>query len=308
MNSNTQTIPHNTMGYLKFAYFILQSNISLHDFFLDKSIQQIVHIVNDVVNNGNQHNDILCLLQHQHQNQHLVEPVNPDLDHPHNIDPINPEHHHSIEPVINPDNIVNQLVSLARNTPNAKKIRAKAIPKAVETNPTETPNIETSNIETPKVKKTRAKPTPKAIETQNTETPNIDPETNPETNTSETPKVKKTRAKPKTNPKAETNAETNADTNADTPKVKKTRAKPIVETPIVETAPIIETPIVETDVLTTIVETDALAEMNPQTNVETPKLKKIRAKPKETDPNLTPPNLKKPRVHKPLPIPDTLDA
>ena len=146
MNSNTQTIiPHNTMGYLKFAYFILQSNISLHDFFLDKSIQQIVHIVNDVVNNGNQHNDILCLLQQHHS-----------LDHPINPHPINP------------DNIVNQLVSLARNTHVQQK--------------------------DPKVKKIKPLPTP--IDAQ--------ADMNPDTQAQANPKVKKTRAKPKANPDAQT--------------------------------------------------------------------------------------------------------
>ena len=53
-----KTIPKKTMGYLKFAYFIIQSqtseNSTLQNLFLDKSIDQIITIVNDVVTNGDQ--------------------------------------------------------------------------------------------------------------------------------------------------------------------------------------------------------------------------------------------------------------
>ena len=259
MNSNTQNIiPQNTMGYLKFAYFILQSNISLHDFFLDKSIQQIVHIVNDVVNNGNQHIDILRLLPHD-------DPLQPEpLINPHNIDPINP------------DNIVNQLVSLARNTPetNVKKIRAKPTPKVKNPTP--------ETLETPpKVKKIRAKAIPKAVDTPIVETPIVE---TPNVDTPD-PKIKKTRAK----------AIPNADTPISDPKVKKVRAKAIpklkstLETPIVET-PIVETPIVETssNVETPIVETSP--------NVEVKKTRVPKAKP-IADP-LTETHIKKVRLPK----------
>ena len=253
MNSNTQTfIPPNTMGYLKFAYFILQSNISLHDFFLDKSIQQIVHIVNDVVNNGNQHYDILCLLQKQHPQQHPVEPL------------INPH-------PINPDNIVNQLVSLARNTPvqqkdpNLKKIRPKPIPKVSpkddtlnpETNPdTLNPDAHTPNT---KVKKIRAKPKANPIVETDSETPN------PIVENVKTPKVKNTTAKPKANPIVETAPIVETDALTTNPKVKKTRVPkakstpPIAETVIAETV-IAETVIAETVIAETVIAGTVIAE------------------------------------------------
>ena len=51
-----KTIPKKIMGYLKFAHFVLGSNDDtiVSKLFLDKSIDQIVAIVNDVVENGNQ--------------------------------------------------------------------------------------------------------------------------------------------------------------------------------------------------------------------------------------------------------------
>ena len=55
-----KTIPKKIMGYLKFAHFVLNSNDDsiVTKLFLDKSIEEIVAIVNDVVENGNQDNTI----------------------------------------------------------------------------------------------------------------------------------------------------------------------------------------------------------------------------------------------------------
>jgi len=51
-----KTIPKKIMGYLKFASFVLGANDEtiVSKLFLDKSIEEIVAIVNDVVENGNQ--------------------------------------------------------------------------------------------------------------------------------------------------------------------------------------------------------------------------------------------------------------
>ena len=51
-----KTIPRKTMGYLKFALFVLGSNEEniAQKLFLDKSIDEIISSVNDVVENGDQ--------------------------------------------------------------------------------------------------------------------------------------------------------------------------------------------------------------------------------------------------------------
>jgi len=55
-----KTIPRKTMGYLKFALFVLGSNEEniAQKLFLDKSIDEIISSVNDVVENGDQANTI----------------------------------------------------------------------------------------------------------------------------------------------------------------------------------------------------------------------------------------------------------
>ena len=57
-----KAIPKKIMGYLKFAHFVLTTanndDTILTKLFLDKSIEQIVSIVNDVVENGTQDKDI----------------------------------------------------------------------------------------------------------------------------------------------------------------------------------------------------------------------------------------------------------
>jgi hypothetical protein len=56
-----KTIPKKTMGYLKFALFAIQFEDEdiLKKLFLDKSIDEIVNIVNDVVENGDQDKTII---------------------------------------------------------------------------------------------------------------------------------------------------------------------------------------------------------------------------------------------------------
>lgn len=51
-----KTIPRKTMGYLKFALFVLGSNEDniAQKLFLDKSIDEIISSVNDVVEKGDQ--------------------------------------------------------------------------------------------------------------------------------------------------------------------------------------------------------------------------------------------------------------
>jgi hypothetical protein len=51
-----KTIPRKTMNYLKFALFVLGSNEEniVEKLFLDKSIDEIISSVNDVVENGEQ--------------------------------------------------------------------------------------------------------------------------------------------------------------------------------------------------------------------------------------------------------------
>ena len=283
MNSKTQTmnstIPDNTMGYLKFAYYIIESKISLRDLFLEKSIQQIVHIVSDVVNNGNQHNDIICLLPQQ-------EPV--------------------VNVAVDPDNIVNELVSLARNTDaqargtatpikktkskatadeettnaKAKKTRAKApigVPSAAET----TAQDEDAANVTPtvvKAKKTRAKaatavPTEEAVPTAAADAAEATPTV---------VKAKKTRAKAATAvPTVEAEHETTADATPTVVKAKKTRAKAAPKNELQEVCTNLwpETPNAEVE-----------------TKVETPKVKKPRAKANAKTSNAETSNAESPNV------------
>ena len=103
-----KTIPKKIMGYLKFAHFVLGSNDDtiVSKLFLDKSIDQIVAIVNDVVENGNQDKTI------NHLRKLIFNP--PKLKNPKKAD--------------NADAIVTDLVTLARtdDTPAVpNKTRAK---------------------------------------------------------------------------------------------------------------------------------------------------------------------------------------
>ena len=124
-----KTIPKKIMGYLKFAHFIIthpETDI-LHTLFLDKPIEQIVALVNDVVVNGDQ-DKIILELHKQFKNS--SKPSKP-----------------SKSKKTNADIIVDDLVTLARE-PEPKKARAKSNPDTLKktrtkkTNPVTTTPIE----------------------------------------------------------------------------------------------------------------------------------------------------------------------
>lgn len=132
-----KTIPKKIMGYLKFAHFVLGANDEtiVSKLFLDKSIDEIIAIVNDVVENGNQDKTINDL------RKQLINSTKPKKTRSKKTD--------------NADAIVTDLVTLARtdDTPAVpKKTRAKK-------SDTETPVVE---------KKVRAKKTKTPIVTADT--------------------------------------------------------------------------------------------------------------------------------------------
>jgi hypothetical protein len=134
-----KTIPKKIMGYLKFAHFVLGANDEtiVSKLFLDKSIDEIIAIVNDVVENGNQDKTINDL------RKQLINSTKPKKTRSKKTD--------------NADAIVTDLVTLARtdDTPAVpKKTRAKK-------SDTETPVVE---------KKVRAKKTKTPIVTADTPT------------------------------------------------------------------------------------------------------------------------------------------
>ena len=154
MNANTDTakktttpkaIPKKIMGYLKFAHFVLTSSSSdqsdiLHTLFLDKSIEHIVALVNDVVVNGQQDKIILDL-----RKLSTTKPKSKPVPKP-KSKPVKPN---------DADLIVNDLVTLARTTEfehaptpytPLKKTRLKKTKASVETL-VETPGETT--VETP---------------------------------------------------------------------------------------------------------------------------------------------------------------
>ena len=67
-----KTIPKKTMGYLKFAYWALhQPGDNIQKLFLDRSIDEIIHHVSQIVDHGDQHITINTL----HKNlRHLINP------------------------------------------------------------------------------------------------------------------------------------------------------------------------------------------------------------------------------------------
>ena len=113
MNATTKktvvakTIPKKIMGYLKFAHFIIthpETDI-LHTLFLDKSIEQIVTTVNDIVVNGDQDKIIIDL-----RKQFFLP---------------EPKVKTKIKTKTNADLIVHDLVTLARTDTAPETIKAK---------------------------------------------------------------------------------------------------------------------------------------------------------------------------------------
>ena len=102
-----KTIPKKIMGYLKFAHFIIthpETDI-LHTLFLDKSIEQIVTTVNDIVVNGDQDKIIIDL-----RKQFFLP---------------EPKVKTKIKTKTNADLIVHDLVTLARTDTAPETIKAK---------------------------------------------------------------------------------------------------------------------------------------------------------------------------------------
>ena len=150
-----KTIPKKTMGYLKFAYWALhQPGDNIQKLFLDRSIDEIIHHVSQIVDHGDQHITINTL----HKN--LRDLINPKKSKTKAEPKAKPEPKSKAEskskaepkskaeskskpaskskPTLDlPDTIVTQLVTLARQdfdttptptpTPTPKKPRAKKI-------------------------------------------------------------------------------------------------------------------------------------------------------------------------------------
>ena len=121
-----KTIPKKIMGYLKFAHFVLNSNDDsiVTKLFLDKSIEEIVAIVNDVVENGNQDKTINDL------RKQLINSAKPKKTRA-----------KKVKKTDHADAIVTDLVTLAR------------------TADTDTANTESGTVEKQKEKKVRVKKT-----------------------------------------------------------------------------------------------------------------------------------------------------
>ena len=110
-----KTIPRKTMGYLKFALFVLGSNEEniVQKLFLDKSIDEIIASVNDVVEKGDQAKTINDL------RKQIINPPKAKKT--------------RTKKVANTDAIVADLVAIARTELSVpKKPRAKKVSKSVD--------------------------------------------------------------------------------------------------------------------------------------------------------------------------------
>ena len=191
MNATTKktvvakTIPKKIMGYLKFAHFIIthpETDI-LHTLFLDKSIEQIVTTVNDIVVNGDQDKIIIDL----RKQFFLPEPKVKTKT--------------KIKTKTNADLIVHDLVTLARTdtapeTIKAKKTRTKKHVDVAETVVAETVVVEEKPvIVKPKKQRTKKTDVDYSPECPSTALPTPLDESGEETVVVETVVVENTRAK-----------------------------------------------------------------------------------------------------------------
>jgi len=222
-----KAIPKKIMGYLKFAHFVLSSNDDsiVSRLFLDKSIEEIVAIVNDVVENGNQDKTINEL------RKQLINSAKPKKTRA-----------KKVKKTDHADAIVTDLVTLARTTADTdtplvvpKKTRAKKVKNTDHVDAIVTDLVTTTaDTDTPPLvvrKNTRAK---------------LDTE-------SGTVVEKKVRVKKTKTPTVETTVETTAETTADTTAhtTANTTAHTIVETTGETTADTTPNTTVETTVETT---------------------------------------------------------
>lgn len=179
-----KTIPKKIMGYLKFAHFVLGANDEtiVSKLFLDKSIDEIIAIVNDVVENGNQDKTINDL------RKQLINSTKPKKTRSKKTD--------------NADAIVTDLVTLARtdDTPAVpKKTRAKksdtetpVVEKKVRAKKTKTP-IVTADTPTETIVDTHAAAVAETIVDTTADTPVVEPVKKSRTKKTE-PKTKKAAA------------------------------------------------------------------------------------------------------------------
>ena len=131
-----KTIPKKTMGYLKFAYWALhQEGDNIQKLFLDRSIDEIIHHVSQIVDHGDQHITINTL----HKNlRHLINPkkskakaqskskAEPKSKSEHKAKPES-KAKSKYAPDL-PDTIVTQLVTLARQDFNTTHETTETIP------------------------------------------------------------------------------------------------------------------------------------------------------------------------------------
>ena len=152
MNANNKkTIPKKTMGYLKFAHFIITSiqndSATIHNLFVEKSIDDIIALVNHVLINGDQDktiNDLRKQFIHSNKTKPKTNPKpNPNLK---------PKTKNTKPKTTTADAIVADLVSLARaettvdaETPVVQTIETPVV-QTIETPVVET--IETSVVQT----------------------------------------------------------------------------------------------------------------------------------------------------------------
>jgi hypothetical protein len=159
MNANNKkTIPKKTMGYLKFAHFIITSiqndSATIHNLFVEKSIDDIIALVNHVLINGDQDKTINDLRKQFIHSNKTKPKTNPKPNQ-------KPKTKNTKPKTTAADAIVADLVSLARaeTTVDDETIETPVV-ETIETSVVET--IETSVVETPVVHET---PVAETIET-----------------------------------------------------------------------------------------------------------------------------------------------
>jgi hypothetical protein len=167
--NNKKTIPKKTMGYLKFAHFIITSiqndSATIHNLFVEKSIDDIIALVDHVLINGDQDKTINDLRkQFIHSNKTKSKPnTNTNTNPKPKTKNTKPKTKTTAA-----DAIVADLVSLARaaETPVDDETPVVETPVVDETPVVETPVVETPVVdETPVVETPVVDETPVVVET-----------------------------------------------------------------------------------------------------------------------------------------------
>ena len=192
-----KAIPKKIMGYLKFAHFVLTTanndDTILTKLFLDKSIEQIVSIVNDVVENGTQDKDINDL------RKQLINSAKPKKTRAKNT---NTKTKTKTKNIDDADAIVTDLVTLARTSESTPVL--ESIPKP----PPKPRTKKSKNVSTPvqsvvesTVQSTVESTVQSTVESTVQSTPESTVQSTPESTVQSTPE---STPKPKPTPKPRT--------------------------------------------------------------------------------------------------------